>query len=164
MYRKIGAFSSILWLLILLFWLFNSTSTQFWVGYYGVWIISINFPPRVKELLLLYYVKLRRISVYSSGSFTTSYFQHQNLLCLNTDFIYGVTDQFFCYGFLSSPDVLSDGMRSRGFHWHFHWEVLPLLDRPTCWLYSHDLPCLPFMEPFQKLQHLPRHHPALTTI
>ena len=56
--------------------LVNYPYTRCRLGYHGVWIRSPTFLPRVKELLLLYYVKLRRISVYSSGSLTTSWFHH----------------------------------------------------------------------------------------
>ena len=56
--------------------LINFPSTRCRLGYHGVWIIAPHFLPWVKELLLLYYVKLHRIYVYSSVSFTTSYSHH----------------------------------------------------------------------------------------
>ena len=57
-------------------WLINSPSTRCRLGYHEVWIRSPPILPRIKELLLLYYVKLYIISVYSSGSFTMSWSHH----------------------------------------------------------------------------------------
>ena len=56
-------------------WLVNSPSTRCRIEYHGVRIRSSTFLQQVKELLL-YYVKLRIISVYSSGSFTSSWSHH----------------------------------------------------------------------------------------
>ena len=40
---------------------------------------SPPFLPQVKELLLLYYVKLHQIFIYSSGSFTASWSHHRTI-------------------------------------------------------------------------------------
>ena len=60
-------------------WLVNSTSARVRLGYHGVWIRYPPLLPCVKELLLLYYVKLHQIFVYSSGSFTASWSHHSTI-------------------------------------------------------------------------------------
>ena len=61
-----------------LYWLVNSPSAWGRLGYHGVWIRALPLLPRVKELLLLYYVKLPQIFVYCSGYFTASWSHHRN--------------------------------------------------------------------------------------
>ena len=99
------------------------------------------------EPLLIYYVKLHKISVYSSGSFNTSRYHHitthidpQHPLRLNIEFIDGAEGHIFCYGLLPYPDVISYGMRSCGFHCSHHQGVLPLPACPTCCRHPRDPP------------------------
>ena len=73
--KKTGHFC----ILKLVSWLGNSPSSRGGLGYNGVWTISPPFLTLVKELLLLYYVKLHQIFVYSSGSFTTSWSHHRTI-------------------------------------------------------------------------------------
>ena len=58
------------------YWLVQYTSTHCKLWYDGVWIILPHFLPRFKELLLLHYVKLNRLSVESSSLFTMSWSHH----------------------------------------------------------------------------------------
>ena len=64
-----------LWLKLLV----NYPSNRGRLVYHGVWIRAPTFIPRVKELLLLYYVNLPQIFAYYSGSFTVSWSHHRTI-------------------------------------------------------------------------------------
>ena len=85
-------------------------------------------------------------------------------LRLRGQFIYGAVGHPFRYGFLSPLDVHHDGVKPRSFHClHNQW-VLPLSASPMFLCHLPDPLRCPMLKPLQDLEHIPGHHPDLTSI
>ena len=122
-------------------------------------------------MLLLYYGKLNRFSVYSSGSFTTSWYHHltvhivpvirstsaqSSYMGQQATFYTLVNYCFLIYSLIRWIPAASISATTGG--------VITLLSCSTCRCHPHDPPGRPLMEPLHYLEHLTRHHPDFTVI
>ena len=133
MHRKVGAFSSILWCLLVPLLLFNYPSTACRLGHHRVWILSLTFLQMAKEPLISNNKKLLSSLVHSTSRPTFWFLHLMNKL-----------DPVILYAPMNSSYMVQEAMSTAVVAWHFWMYVLmghsPDISRASdTWGYPHSL-------------------------
>ena len=151
-------------------WLVNSPSDRSSLGYHRVYVRAPTVLPQVKELLLTSKIitpipSLLLVLIYQFLIPPTHHpARSRNPLRLCAQCIDRPAGHPTLYGGLQSLDVYSDGVDPCGVHHILYRWILPLSACPTFRCHPRDLSRRPMVERRQDLEHLPGHHPTLSSI
>ena len=156
-----GAFSSVLWHLLVSLLLFNSPSAICRFVYHGVWTRYLPFLHKTKEPLPHKYTGLFFCTSHVLVPPPLNPTIPRHLFRPSANLIDCTAVHLHCNGVLPSLNIFLDFPYSHGLQCIIHNGLLTLFILRTPWRhYRYLLGCL-MMETFQHFHHRSCHHPAL---